>query len=223
MEYIYYCANCDKFFYREQEYDVLSPPCAHCGCEHTAETPLTKEAYANLPADRKDQWKTMIRQKFDSLDSIIVYNHRATSQRYFEQKMGVLFTLKGCRGRSLTVCKNKCIVKTDVTVGSVLTGNATDGEKTVFYKHCSGIQFKEWGMTIGFLQFETPSMQMNNMSSNFFSENTFTYDSTNKPLTNEIMREVYYYMMALIENSINGKEELPVYPPLLADYLKNHG
>lgn len=138
------------------------------------------------------------------------------------QKLQVLFTLKGNRGRTITVCKNKCIIKTEVTAGSVLTGNATDGEKMIFFRHCSGLQFKESGLAIGYLQFETPSMQMNNQNSNFFSENTFTFEENGNGITSEMMREVFYYIMELIENCAAGNDgDVPEFPPLLAEYVKS--
>ena len=102
--------------------------------------------------------------------------------------------ISGARGRSIKIYDNKCIISTNVTVGSVLTHNATDGEKTIFYIDVTGVQFKESGLTLGFLQFETPSSQMNNQSSNFFSENTFTFDKDN-----EYMRKVYEFVVARIE------------------------
>lgn len=139
-------------------------------------------------------------------------------QKYLD-KIQYLFTIPGCRGRTLTVCKNKCIITTDVTLGSLATGNATDGEKMIFFKHCSGLQFKESGFSIGYLQFETPSMQMNNQTSNFFSENTFTFQESDG-LTNKIMRDVFYYVMELIENCASGTDfEVPEYPEALEKYL----
>lgn len=140
----------------------------------------------------------------------------------FHNRLQVLFTLKGCRGRTLTVCKNKCIIKTDVTVGSVVTGNATDGEKIIFFRHCAGLQFKEAGLTIGYLQFETPSMQMNNQGSNFFSENTFTFEEKTNGITNALMREVFYYVMELVEHCSSGTDfEVPEYPSVLTEYLNS--
>lgn len=87
-----------------------------------------------------------------------------------------LFKLHGNRGRCLTVYKDKCIIKTDVTIGSLLTHNSTDGEKLIYFKDVLGVQYKPPGLTIGYLQLETASMTMNNSASNFFNENTFTYD-----------------------------------------------
>ena len=59
--------------------------------------------------------------------------------------------LSGSRGRSIDVYDNKCVITTDVTVGSVLTNNALDGQKTIFYMDVSGIQFKKSGFTLGYL------------------------------------------------------------------------
>ncbi len=222
MEMIYYCANCDKFFYFEANNDTLSPACTHCGCEHTAACQLSKEVYSSLYSDKKEQWKANIRNKHPTQEAIIQQNNIVRNRLLHEKRMGILFVLHGCRGRSITMCKDKCIIKTDVTVGSVITGNATDGEKVIFFKHCSGLQFKEAGFTIGYLQFETPSMQMNNMASNFFSENTFTFDLISNGITNELMREVFYYAMDLVQNSHSGADmQVPEFPPLLAEYLKS--
>lgn len=115
---------------------------------------------------------------------------------------GFLFRIKGARGRILEVYNSKCIIQTKVTFGSVITGNASDGEKTIFYPDCTAIQFKLSGALIGYLQMETPSMQMNNAKSNFFSENTFTYEGSSQ---NELMSEVYYFISDLVEKAKYGK------------------
>lgn len=105
-------------------------------------------------------------------------------------------TLLGSRGRTIELYDTKCVIKTKVTVGSVLTNNATDGIKTIFYLDCAGVQFKEPGVTIGYLQFETPSMQMNNQTSNFFSENTFTFEGP----VSIVMDKVYRFVCDCIES-----------------------
>jgi len=127
---------------------------------------------------------------------------------------GFLFRVIGARGRVLEVYHSKCIIQTRVTIGSVITGNATDGEKTIFYPDCTGIQFKHSGITIGYLQLETPAMQMNNATSNFFSENTFTFEGNNK---NELMSEVYYFISDLVEKAKFGRlesEQITIPEPL---------
>ena len=104
----------------------------------------------------------------------------------------------GARGRTLSIYDTKCVINTSVTAGSILSGKATDGEKTIFYLDCVGIQFKEAGRTIGFLQLETPSMQMNNQTSNVSSENTFTFEDV-PGSTNAVMQIVYAAICDLVE------------------------
>lgn len=120
--------------------------------------------------------------------------------------------LSGVRGRSIDIFDNKCIIRTELTAGSVLSGNATDGEKTIFYIDCTGLQFKKHGLSIGFLQLETPSMQMNNQNSNFFSENTFTFEEVNG-ITNELMHQVYSYISRRIEGYKYGFDAEESYEP----------
>ena len=107
--------------------------------------------------------------------------------------------LKGVRGRVLKIYENKCVIITKATVGSFITGNVFDGEKTIFLKDVVGVQFKESGFSIGYLQFENASIQMNNKDSNFFSENTFTYEAGVNGISNKLMRQVYNYITDRIE------------------------
>lgn len=220
MEIVFYCADCNKFFYAEAEAEQFSAVCIHCGSEITINCNTSKEMYVSLSDERKELWKGNIRRIYTTKEAVLDAHYRIQSNRHREKTLGALFEIPGCRGRTLVVCKNKCIIKTGVTVGSVITGNATDGEKIIFFKHCAGLQFKEAGLLIGYVQFETPSMQMNNPSSNFFSENTFTFEEKDG-VTNTLMRDVYYYVMELIENCICGRDaDVPEYPPMLVAYLK---
>ena len=213
MEMVFYCGDCNKFFYVDVTANQISSVCTHCGSETTITCQLSKAQYSNFSDDRKGQWKTSIRNRYPSKKEILDGHSALESILRREKAIGLLFTIKGSRGRTLSICKSKCFIKTDVTVGSVITGNAIDGEKIIFFKHCAGL-------TIGYLQFETPSMQMNNQSSNFFSENTFTFEETNG-ITNALMREVFYYTLELIERCASGTDfDVPEYPPLLAKYLE---
>lgn len=108
--------------------------------------------------------------------------------------------LTGARGRRIAVYDNKCVITTDVSLGSILTSNALDGQKTIFYIDVQGIQFKKSGLTIGYLQFETSSIQMNNQNSNMFSENTFTYEDTSNGIPNVLMEKIHDYIVDRIES-----------------------
>lgn len=106
----------------------------------------------------------------------------------------LIYRIKGSRGRSIKIYPYKCVINTDVTVGSVLTNNATDGEKTIYYKDCIGIQYKRAGATLGYIQFETAADTMNNSKSNFFNENSFTFEGMT-----ELMDEVYEVVIGLMD------------------------
>ena len=131
-----------------------------------------------------------------------------------EQKLdeSTEFYVSGSRGRTIRVLKDRCIIKTSVTAGSVLTGNITDGEKTIFYYDCIGVQLKTAGALLGYLQIETASGLMNNNSSNFFNENTFTYEDAN---LNKTVREMADYIISRV-----ALYKKPIYSP--ADELKKY-
>ena len=111
----------------------------------------------------------------------------------------LLYQLEGVRGRSILIYDRKCTISTKAGVGSFITGNVTDGEKTIFYSDIVGVQFKRSGSLIGYLQFETGSVQMNNQNSNMFSENTFTFENGKNGITNEQMENIYRQVCDLIE------------------------
>ena len=73
---------------------------------------------------------------------------------------------EGVRGRNLKLYDTKIIITTKLAASSLITGNFTDGEKTIYLCDVVGVQFKRSGDLIGYLQFETSSIQMNNQSFN---------------------------------------------------------
>lgn len=110
-----------------------------------------------------------------------------------------IYEFEGVRGRNLKLYNTKIVIATKKTVGSLITGNFTDGEKTIYLCDVVGIQFKKSGGLIGYLQFETPSMQMNNKSDNMFSENTFTYEDGKNGVSNHLMEAVYKFVTDRVE------------------------
>ena len=106
---------------------------------------------------------------------------------------------EGVRGRVLKLYDNKCVIVTNQTLGSLISGNITDGEKTIFLCDVVGVQFKKSGALIGYLQLETPSMQMNNQADNMFSENTFTFAHGKNGITNGLMVAVYHFIVDRLE------------------------
>ena len=109
----------------------------------------------------------------------------------------LIYSIDGVRGRHIDIYKDKVVITVSVTLGSLITHNATDGEKTIYYSDCIGVQFKQSGFTIGYLQFETASSSGNNKGSNFFVENSFTFDA--KVIANERMIEVADYVKARVD------------------------
>lgn len=131
---------------------------------------------------------------------------------------GAVYSVNGVRGRSLLVYENKCIITTTPGVGSFITGNASDGEKTIYYSDVIGVQFKQSGLQIGYLQLETASSQMNNRSDNFFNENSFTFDTTT--VTNEQMEEISNYVKKQVEQYKRGGAPVVQQTLSSADELK---
>ena len=66
-----------------------------------------------------------------------------------QEENDVVYEIQGCRGRSLRVYPYKCVITTKVTAGSILTNNVTDGEKTIYFSDCIGVQLKKPGLLIG--------------------------------------------------------------------------
>jgi len=112
-----------------------------------------------------------------------------------------IYDLKGARGRYLKVYEDKCIIGTKVSVGSFITRNVSDGEKTIYYCDVLGVQYKRSGLQLGYLQLETASSTMNNRADNFFNENSFTFE-------NELdfkMDEVQKFVKQKVDEAKRGK------------------
>lgn len=118
------------------------------------------------------------------------------------ENQDLVYTIEGVRGRHIDIYIDKVVITTRVTLGSVITHNATDGEKTIYYSDCIGIQFKQSKLTIGYLQLETASSNGNNKKSNFFDENSFTFSPS--VVSNEKMIEVKNYVKSRIAAIKNG-------------------
>ncbi len=118
-------------------------------------------------------------------------------RKYKPNARGAVFHIDGVRGRSIDIYPNKCVISVDTTLGALVTGNATDGEKTIYYGDCIGLQYKRAGVMLGYLQLETAAGTMNNSQSNFFNENTFTFDEVK--ISNAEMNVIVSYVKGQIE------------------------
>lgn len=52
-----------------------------------------------------------------------------------------IYDLDGESGRHIDVYDNKVVLKVKAGLGSFFTGNFSDGEKTIYYSDCIGLQF----------------------------------------------------------------------------------
>ena len=111
----------------------------------------------------------------------------------------LLHCLEGSCGRSIRIFDRKCIISTKADMGSLLTANVTASEKTIFYTDVIGVQFKKSDNLIGYLQFETTAVQMNNQNSNMLCDNMFTFENGKNEITNELMENIYNQVCDLIE------------------------
>lgn len=137
---------------------------------------------------------------------------------------GAVFFCVGSEGRILSVYEDRV---------SLLTKpksfvNFSNGEKTIYYKDCVGVQFNpspsSW--QLGYLQFETSS-NMTNHTSTYYNENTFVWYLQKSEVTNEGMQEVNDFVHAKVgaykkaENVVNisapqsNADELKKYKDLL--------
>jgi hypothetical protein len=158
-------------------------------------------AYLKIPKEQAEieNLAKSAKEKMAQQESVIRYREaeveRVMAQIKEEQASSpAVFELYGCRGRSMKVYTDRVVITTSVSLGAILTNNATDGEKTVFYHDVVGIQYKEPGLTIGYLQLETASGQMNNRESNAFSENTYTFEKNTE--TMQIVKDYITWQVA---------------------------
>lgn len=138
--------------------------------------------------------------------------------RIEKESVGLVYDLQGVRGRYMRVYENRAVIGVKANLGSFITGNVSDGEKTIYYRDCVGVQFKESGLQIGYLQLETASGIMNMKQSNFFNENSFTFDTTVQ--SNEKMNVVADYVRSRVEAAKNAGSQPIVNQVSAADELK---
>lgn len=172
MEYIFICPKCASTYRHSNSEGPRI--CSDCQIE-TFYSGYNSDDWYGMKGPQRNETKKKLLQDCHA-DLTVERSPTKTSNFTCDLEDGRLFSLVGARGRHLDVYKDKCVITTDVTLGSLITHNATDGEKTIYYKDCIGLQHKRPGLTLGYIQIETASTTMNNEASNFFNENSFTYD-----------------------------------------------
>lgn len=149
-----------------------------------------KSSSVNVSASEVTEITVSIKRGlFGAVVEISVTNKTPVGEYESETEKPV-YDLKGARGRRLKVYEDKCIITTVVGIGSFITGNVSDGEKTIYYSDVLSVQFKRGNLQLGYLQLETASSAMNNKSDNFFNENTFTFDGDLEVQMDEVQKYV---------------------------------
>lgn len=190
MGYIFICPKCLISY----QFDSINGEvCPTCGVD-TIYSNYDDEQWSRL----KVLERTMVKNKIAGNGVALTQtpNKPRSSKLVSKDTHGVVYSIDGVRGRHIDVYEDRCVITVKVGVGSFLTGNVSDGEKTIYYADCIGVQFKRAGLQIGYLQLETASGLMNNRQNNFFNENSFTFDTTK--VSNEKMDEVAEYVKSRI-------------------------
>ncbi len=144
---------------------------------------LTNGPCVTVAYKKNDHDKIIVLVK--DLSRLIELNNTST-------KTDAVYSLHGARGKHMYIYEDHCCIKSSASFTTLLVGNATDGAKDIYYSDVVGIQCKAPSITLGYIQLETPSLMMNNGNSNFFNENTFTYNETD--LSQEKANEIIAFL-----------------------------
>lgn len=190
-ELLYQCERCGKMV---KEEDTICPKCGFVFEDEEEEVKEEKDIFVCQNCDKEvDGDATQCPYCGISFDE---EDDETYEEDDDENDENLLHLIKGNRGRTIKIYKDRVTIKVKLTIGSFLTQNVTDGEKTIFYKDVIGVQFKPCKLAIGYLQFETAAGVMNNEKSNFFNENTFTFEPPS--VSNESMRKIYNEVLGYI-------------------------
>lgn len=87
----------------------------------------------------------------------------------------LIYEVDGNMGKTLKVYDDKCVISTKAGVKAALFGSLFNGDKEFYYTDITSLQFKNLGITTGYMQFEYAGSHSGN---NFVSENSFTFSAT---------------------------------------------
>lgn len=137
------------------------------------------------------------------------------------QDTNLIYEIDGNMGKFLKVYSDRCIISTKTNIKSALYGSLLNGDKEFYYKDITSVQFKNLGITSGYLQFEYPGSHSGN---NFVSENSFTFSATigtekHKRLKEE-MPKIYEDIRHRINETKNTKTDFSIATISAADEIK---
>lgn len=87
----------------------------------------------------------------------------------------LIYEIDGNMGQSLKVYPDRIMISTKAGIKSAIFGSLLNGNKEFYYKDITSVQFKNLGITTGYLQIEYPGSHSGN---NLVSENSFTFSAS---------------------------------------------
>lgn len=87
----------------------------------------------------------------------------------------MIYEVDGNMGKILKVYEDRCVISVRGGIKSLMFGSALNGDKEFYYKDLTSVQFKNLGVTTGYIQFEYAGSHSGN---NFVSENSFIFSAT---------------------------------------------
>ena len=137
---------------------------------------------------------------------------------------GVKYCIINNTGKILDVYENKVVFTSTQSTSTLVTGlvfgsSVTQGEKTIYYKDATGVQYKPSTVLDGYIQVETASGNMTSSSSQYSGENSIQFSGKQRNEEAEII-------VAYIKNRIEEIKNAPVGGVIQqlspADELKKH-
>ena len=137
---------------------------------------------------------------------------------------GVIYCIVNNTGKVLDVYENKVVFTSTQSTSTLVTGlvfgsSVTQGEKTIYYKDATGVQYKPSTVLDGYIQVETASGNMTSSSSRYSGENSIQFSGKQR---NEEAEIIVAYIKNRIEEIKNAPAGGVVQQLSPADELKKH-
>ena len=137
---------------------------------------------------------------------------------------GVKYCIVNNTGKVLDVYENKVVFTSTQSTSTLLTGlvfgnSVTQGEKTIYYKDATGVQYKPSTVLDGYIQVETASGNMTSSSSQYSGENSIQFSGKQR---NEEAEIIVAYIKSRIEEIKNAPASGVIQQLSPADELKKH-
>lgn len=114
----------------------------------------------------------------------------------------LIYEIDGNMGQILKVYEDKFIITIKKGLKSIMFGNALNGDKQFYYKDITSVQFKNLGITSGYIQFEYAGSHSGN---NYTSENSFVFSASIGTAKHKKMKEempkIYEYLQSKVDEA----------------------